>query len=203
MTAHDFRSVELELAVCSVAADLWQYLTMLPDGFLTARLILRPISPADAAPIFDTYAQDPDVTRFLTWRPHRTLAETEAYVTRCLATPSHLSRTYVLVGRQDKTIRGAFDLRQPEPYRLGYGYVLARPWWGQGLMTEALAEVARWALNREDIWRIGDVCDVENLASARVMEKAGMTPDGLLRRWTMHPNVSDEPRDCFSFAKVR
>jgi len=70
-------------------------------------------------------------------------------------------------------------------------------------MTEALAEVARWALNREDIWRIGDVCDVENLASARVMEKAGMTPDGLLRRWTMHPNVSDEPRDCFSFAKVR
>jgi [ribosomal protein S5]-alanine N-acetyltransferase len=70
-------------------------------------------------------------------------------------------------------------------------------------MTEALAEVTRWALDREDIWRIGDVCDVENLASARVMEKVGMTRDGLLRRWTMHPNVSDEPRDCFSFAKVR
>jgi [ribosomal protein S5]-alanine N-acetyltransferase len=203
VTAHDFRSVELELAVCSVAADLWQYLTMFPDRFQTARLILRPISPADAAPIFDTYAQDPDVTRFLTWRPHRTLAETEAYVARCLATPSHLSRTYVLVGRQDKAIRGAFDLRQPEPYRLGYGYVLARRWWGQGLMTETLAKVARWALDREDIWRIGAVCDVENLASAHVMEKAGMTRDGLLRRWIMLPNISDEPRDCFSFAKVR
>jgi [ribosomal protein S5]-alanine N-acetyltransferase len=203
VTAHDFRSVELELAVCSVAADLWQYLTMLPDQFQTARLILRQIRPADAAAIFDTYAQDPDVTRFLTWRPHRTLAETEAYVARCLATPSHLSRTYVLVGRQDKTIRGAFDLRQPEPYRLGYGYVLARPWWCQGLMTEALAEVTRWALDREDIWRIGAVCDVENLESARVMEKVGMTRDGLLRRWIMLPNISDEPRDCFSFAKVR
>jgi RimJ/RimL family protein N-acetyltransferase len=90
VTAHDFRSVELELAVCSVAADLWQYLTMFPDRFQTARLILRPISPADAAPIFDTYAQDPDVTRFLTWRPHRTLAETEAYVARCLATPARM-----------------------------------------------------------------------------------------------------------------
>jgi [ribosomal protein S5]-alanine N-acetyltransferase len=197
------RPVELELAVCSVAADLWQYLTMLPDQFQTARLILRQIRPADAAAIFDTYAQDPDVTRFLTWRPHRTVAETAAYVARCLAAPLHLSRTYALVGRQDETIRGAFDLRQPESYRLGYGYVLARPWWGQGLMTEALAEVTRWALDREDIWRIGAVCDVENLASARVMEKVGMTRDGLLRRWIMLPNVSDEPRDCFSFAKVR
>jgi [ribosomal protein S5]-alanine N-acetyltransferase len=44
---------------------------------------------------------------------------------------------------------------------------------------------------------------VENLASARVMEKAGMTREGLLRRWIIHPNVSDEPRSCFSFAKVR
>jgi [ribosomal protein S5]-alanine N-acetyltransferase len=70
-------------------------------------------------------------------------------------------------------------------------------------MTEALTEIARWALNRDDIWRIGGVCDVENLASARVMEKVGMTRDGLLRRWIMHPNVSDEPRDCFSFAKIR
>ena len=53
-------------------------------------------------------------------------------------------------------------------------------------MTEALGEVVRWALDRDDIWRIGDVCDVENLASARVMGKAGMTREGLLRRWIIH-----------------
>jgi RimJ/RimL family protein N-acetyltransferase len=176
---------------------------MFPNAFATTRLILRPISPADAAPIFDTYAQDPEVTRYMTWRPHRSLAETEAYVARCLAAPSHLSRTYVLVGRRDEGIRGAFALRQPGSYRLGYGYVLARQWWGHGLMTEALVGVAHWALNRDDIWRIGDVCDVENRASARVMEKAGMTREGLLQRWIIHPNVSAEPRDCFSFAKVR
>src|SRR4029077_17381087 len=88
-----------------------------PDASPPPRLILRPISPADAAPIFDTYAQDPDVSRFLTWRPHRTLAETEAYVARCLAAPAHLPRTYALVGRQDEEVRGAFDLRQPGPYR--------------------------------------------------------------------------------------
>jgi ribosomal-protein-alanine N-acetyltransferase len=70
-------------------------------------------------------------------------------------------------------------------------------------MTEALTEVAGWALSQPDIWRIGDVCDVENLASARVMEKAGLTCEGVLRRWMTHPNACDEPRDCFSYAKVR
>jgi RimJ/RimL family protein N-acetyltransferase len=70
-------------------------------------------------------------------------------------------------------------------------------------MTEALAEVVRWALYQDTIWRIGAVCDVENVASARVMEKVGLTKEGILRRWIMHPNVSDLPRDCFSYARVR
>ena len=52
-------------------------------------------------------------------------------------------------------------------------------------------------------WRIGAVCDVENRASARVMEKAGLEREGILRRWIIHPNVGFEPRDCFSYAMVR
>ena len=81
--------------------------------------------------------------------------------------------------------------------------MLARPFWRRGLMTEALAEVARWAMGQPEIWRIGAVCDTENLASARVMEKSGMIREGVLQRWMLHPNVSLEPRDCFSYALTR
>jgi ribosomal-protein-alanine N-acetyltransferase len=70
-------------------------------------------------------------------------------------------------------------------------------------MTEVLAEVVTWALKQPSVFRISAVCDVENIGSARVMEKAGLVREGLLRRWLMHPNVSDEPRDCFSYARVR
>jgi ribosomal-protein-alanine N-acetyltransferase len=70
-------------------------------------------------------------------------------------------------------------------------------------MTEVLTEVVNWALQQPSIFRIGAVCDVENVGSARVMEKAGLVREGLLRRWLMHPNVSDEPRDCLSYARVR
>jgi ribosomal-protein-alanine N-acetyltransferase len=176
---------------------------MFPDVFKTARLTLRPIALEDAGPIFDGYARDREVTRFLVWRPHLSRDDTVAYIARCMADPSHLSRTYVLLGRDDHQLRGAIDLRREAPHRLGFGYVLARAWWGQGLMTETLAEVVRWALGQDPIRRIGSVCDVENVASARVMEKAGLTKEGILRRWSLHPNISDQPRDCFSYARVR
>jgi [ribosomal protein S5]-alanine N-acetyltransferase len=176
---------------------------MFPDSFSTIRLLLRPIAPDDAGPIFRAYTADAAVTRFLTWQAHQHPDQTAAYVARCLATPADVARAYVLVGQDDRGVRGAFDARRTGPHRVGYGYVLARAWWGHGLMTEALAAVADWALRLPAIWRIGDVCDTENHASARVMEKAGLAREGMLRRWAVHPNLGDEPRDCFSYARVR
>jgi RimJ/RimL family protein N-acetyltransferase len=176
---------------------------MLPDSFQTARLVLRPIAHADADAIFDGYAQDPEVIRFLIWRPHRSRSDTHAYIDRCIATSAEVARTLVLVGREDGAVRGCFALRRHAPHCLDCGYVLARRCWGQGLMTETLSEVANWALCQPSVFRIGAVCDVENTGSARVMEKSGLSREGLLRRWLVPPNVSDEPRDCFSYARVR
>jgi len=176
---------------------------MLPDRFATPRLILRPIAPQDAPAILTGYAQDLEVVRFLIWRPHQGLADTEAYIARCMAAQPDRARTYTLIGRGDGRLLGAVELRRPEPHRLDCGYVLARAFWGQGLMTEALAEVALWAMRQDGIWRIGAGCDVENLASARVMEKAGLEWEGMLRRWIIHPNISCKPRDWLSYAKVR
>jgi ribosomal-protein-alanine N-acetyltransferase len=176
---------------------------MLPDRFATERLILRPIEAGDAGAIFTGYAQDPDVVRYLTFRPHRDLGDTETYIARCLATPVSRACTYALIGREHGALLGAFELRWLEPHRLDCGYVLARPWWGRGLMTEALTAVAEWAMAQREIWRLGAVCDIDNLASARVMEKAGLRQEGILRRWIMHPNISAEPRDCLSYAITR
>jgi RimJ/RimL family protein N-acetyltransferase len=176
---------------------------MFPDYFETARLILRPIASGDAPAIFAGYAQDPEVVRFVIWHSHRTIADTEAYIAECRTAPADESRTYVLIARAEDRLIGAFALRRPQPHRLDCGYVLARPCWGRGLMTEALTEVAGWAMRQHDIWRIGAICDVENRASARVMEKAGLQCEGILGRWLIHPGIGAEPRDCLSYARVR
>jgi [ribosomal protein S5]-alanine N-acetyltransferase len=118
-------------------------------------------------------------------------------------TPRDVERTYVLAGRDDNLVRGAFALRQPAAHRLDCGYVLARRWWRQGLMTEILSAVAVWALRQRTIFRISAVCDVENAGSARVLEKSGFAREGVLRRWLVRPNIGTEPRDCYSYARVR
>ena len=68
-------------------------------------------------------------------------------------------------------------------------------------MTETLAAIVAWALAQPEIWRIGAVCDVENLASARVIQKAGVLQEGMLRRWAVHPNLDRAPRDCLAFGR--
>jgi RimJ/RimL family protein N-acetyltransferase len=83
------------------------------------------------------------------------------------------------------------------------GYVLGRKFWGQGYMTEAVRAVVDYALAEPEVFRVWAVCDVENAASARVLEKAGMRREGILRRWSMHPNISDEPRDSLCYARVK
>ncbi len=90
-----------------------------------------------------------------------------------------------------------------DAHRWELGYVLARSNWGKGYMTEAVKGLVHWAFQQPAIFRVWAVCDVDNLASARVMEKAGMKREGTLRRWSVHPNVSDEPRDSYCYAIVK
>lgn len=86
---------------------------------------------------------------------------------------------------------------------VSYGYVLARRAWGRECATEVLTRLVEHALAHPAIFRTEAFCDVENKASARIMEKAGMIWEGVLHRYFLHPNVADEPRDCFMYARVR
>jgi RimJ/RimL family protein N-acetyltransferase len=96
---------------------------------------------------------------------------------------------------------GMIELRPANPFST-LGYVLRASAWGKGLMTEAVRAVLAAAFQLPDVWRVSAYCDVDNLASARVMDKAGMQLEGRLRRFTMH-NISAEPRDVLVYAKVR
>ena len=84
-----------------------------------------------------------------------------------------------------------------------FGYVLARKFWRHGFAAEALTFLVNWTLAQSTIYRAWAYCDVENLASLRVMEKAGMTREGVLRRWHTCPTLGLEPRDCIVCAKVK
>ena len=169
----------------------------------TERLILRPPESRDARAIFEAFASDPEVTRFLRWHPHRTLADSQrAMASRLdrLETGEELS--WLLSLRSDGTVLGVFSA-WPGDGEVEIGFALGRKSWGQGLMTEAVRSVVAWAFELVQARRVWATCDAENLASARVLEKAGLHWEGLLEAHAIHPNISPDPRDCLLYAKTR
>ncbi len=177
-----------------------------PESIETPRLRLRkPIAPDDASRIFMAYAGDPQVTHFLTWRPHRSAEEGLPILRARLACWEDAKEfSWVITTRSGAEVIGMVTaIPDRSPWRFSLGYVLGRAFWNRGFMTEALVGVIGTLLAMPGVCRVSAVADEENFASMRVLEKAGMKREGLLQRWSLHPAISDVPRACWLFAKVR
>src|SRR3954466_2972119 len=134
-----------------------------PESLPTARLHLRKPRPDDAPLIFAAYAQDPEVTRYLTFRPHGDLSETDEAVERFLdGWRSGKSFCWLIFTRDEEELVGAIAVREDQGINLGY--LLARPFWGSGFMSEALAAIVDWAFTQPSVSRVWAVCDLENEA---------------------------------------
>jgi [ribosomal protein S5]-alanine N-acetyltransferase len=174
-----------------------------PDELQTQRLALRPPREADAAQIFARYGQDPEVCRYLSWTPHRSVDDTLGFLRRIVSdNAAGRSVGYLIFSRATTALLGSVG-GAIEGHRVQFGYCLARDAWGQGFATEAARAFVDRAIFLPSILRVQAYCDVENLASARVLEKAGLTLEGTLRRFLVLPNLGETPRDVFLFAKLR
>ena len=176
-----------------------------PATFATARLAARQPRVDDAAAVFASYASDPEVTRYLNWRAYERVEPLAVFLRECVAHwekgDGHLAWMLCLKGT-DAPI-GSIGVTLEGGGRAVFGYVLAKKFWGHGFAAEALALLVDWALAQPDIHRAWAYCDVANPASARVMEKASLVREGVLRRWHVCPTLGPEPRDCVVFAKVK
>jgi RimJ/RimL family protein N-acetyltransferase len=171
-----------------------------PEIIQTDRLCLRRALVEDAEAIFATYGRDLQVTKYLAWKPTGKVDDTRSHLrASVLAWEEGRAFQWVILQKKGRRLLGAVGVRV-DGHKLELGYVLGKKFWGKGYMTEAVKAIVDWALKEEDVYRIWAVCDIDNPASARVMEKAGLKLEGVLRRWSVHPTISDEPRDCCCYA---
>lgn len=178
--------------------------TMLPSRIETERLILREPRPTDGPLLYQAYTADPEVTRYLVWRPHQALSETQQFIAACIKgwqARTHFPYVMTLQHAEHEPI-GMLDAR-PRGHIVDVGYVLARRHWQRGIMPEALTALTEHCLAQPEIYRVQASCDVDNLASARLLEKCGFRQEGRLERYVVHPNLGDEPRACFMYALCR
>lgn len=175
----------------------------LPDTLQTARLHLRVPVPADAGALFRAYTQDPAVCRFMIWTPHASEDDTRKFLASCVDAWAGGQRLpYVITESGSDAAIGMIEARMLGT-AVDIGYVLAQSHWGKGFMPEAIEALAAAALANRGIFRVHAACDTENTASQRALEKSGFLREGRLERYTVHPNISSEPRACFMYAKCR
>jgi RimJ/RimL family protein N-acetyltransferase len=156
----------------------------------------------DATAIFERYAGDPEVTRFLGWPTHRSLADTEAFLK---ISDSEWERwpagPYLVLSRADGMLLGSSGFTFETPYRAATGYVLARDAWGQGYATETLRAIMEVA-PAIGVLRLYALCHPQHRRSWRVLEKCGFEREGTLRRYLEFPNLKTGVIDVLCYAIV-
>lgn len=153
----------------------------------TERLTLRPFRVDDAEAMFRCWANDPEVTKYLTWIPHENAEKTRALLenwTEQYADPERLN--FAIELKPAGELIGGIDVvgyTSAPDRRPVIGYVLGRKHWGRGYMTEALRRLLDY------LFSLGfTVVDIEampeNIGSNRVIQKCGgvFVGTGELRR---------------------
>lgn len=175
----------------------------LQDKYITERLVIRKPILNDVHEVYEKYAQCIDTTKYLTWTPHENKDTTEKFIKWCITQWDQGDCfPFSICLRDSEELIGMLEARVFD-YKANFGYVLAKTYWKNGYMPEALEPIKEALLESEQIYRVWAVCDIENYGSKRVMEKIGMRYEGILRKWLVHPNVSNIPRDCFFYSIVK
>ena len=173
-----------------------------PEIIDLQRLRLRRPRLSDAAAIFE-YASDPEVARYADWPISASL---ESVTERLRSREAEWNaggelHWVVTLPPADRAI-GAIACTI-SGHTAEFGFLFARRFWRNGYATEAARAIVEWIFSVPSVWRLSATCDVDNRASARVLEKAGLTREGTLRRAIVRPNLPGAPRDAFLYSKVR
>jgi len=163
-----------------------------------ARVELKPVGPADAPVIFDSWGRQPENFTHLTARVFAELSDAQAYVASLFPTPESsafhiVEPDGVVVGIVKAAVLG---------HRAQVGYVVSKPYWGRGFATSAVRQVVASLEASPSIARIWATCALDNPASARVLEKTGFHLEAILKKWVTYPALGGAAFDNYSFVRI-
>lgn len=151
----------------------------------TRRLILRPFVMEDAQAMYNNWASDPEVTRYLTWPTHPSVLTTRLVLKDWLGRyeqKDYYQWAIILKDHGDEPIGSISVVGIQDSLGMAHvGYCIGRPWWHQGITSEAFRAVIRFLFLKVGCRRIEARHDPRNAHSGAVMRKCGLHYEGTLR----------------------
>ncbi len=141
----------------------------------THHLKFRKFRSTDVQAVYKNWASDPEVTKYLTWNPHKSTKETSFIVKRWLKEYKNKDcYRFAIISKETKELIGAIDVVDYVNGKPEIGYCLCRRYWNKGYMTEACNAFINYLFS-QGFDEVVICADVDNIGSNRVIEKCGFT----------------------------
>ena len=150
----------------------------------TERLTLRQFAASDAGQVFNNWASDDEVTRYLRWETHKTVEDSSCIIDTWLkGYESGESYNWAISLESGELIGsiGFVEINKTDS-RAEMGYCIGRKYWGNGYTTEAAKAVIEFMFEEVGLNRVEAFHSVNNPASGKVLSKAGMTLEGTAKQ---------------------
>lgn len=161
----------------------------------TERLILRKFTLGDSHYMFNNWASNPEVTKDLTWSPYDSIEGVTNTLKSWIKNYDNPNfYNWAIEEKDSNQVIGNISVvsQDPKIQMVHIGYCLGQDWWGKGYMSEALKELIRFFFEEVGVNRIESRHSVNNPASGRVMEKAGLFYEGQSRETDLsNEGISD------------
>lgn len=155
----------------------------------TERLIIRSFEENDYLDMYNNWASDTDVARWLSWKPHKNVTETKKLIKRWIGLQNKNSenKNFAIVLKETNEVIGNLSTaRFSEKFgfkKIELGYLIARKYWNRGLATESVKAFVNYLFMVKNYNRITITYDISNIASGRVASKCGFQKEGVLREF--------------------
>lgn len=163
----------------------------------TEKLVLRKYREEDAEDMFNNWASDSKVTKYLTWPTHCSVEVSKEVLKTWIDDYRNIENyQWAIELKETGSVIGSAGLMNIDNHNENceIGYCLGQRFWNKGIMTEVFLGIIEFAFHEIGFQRITGRHDVANTASGRVMEKCGLKYEGTLRK--INKNNSGILVDC-------
>lgn len=151
----------------------------------TDRLILRRFTMEDTNAMYNNWASDSEVTKYLTWPYHETVKVSHTVLTdwtNQYCKDDYYQWAIILKENGDEPIGSIAVVDKNDAIEMVHiGYCIGKRWWNQGITSEALSILIKFFFEEVGMNRIESRHDPRNLNSGKVMMKCGLRYEGTHR----------------------